>query len=86
MVEEEPVREAMRSLFGRGRRWPLGPLPLGHEWLCLVGADWSEPQPEPKPEPVPSAAAIGSDVIDPQLIADNPMIDPRLLTSEVTTS
>jgi len=38
MVEEEPLRMAMRSVFERGRSWPLGILPEGHEWLCMVAA------------------------------------------------
>jgi len=80
MVEEEPLRMAMRSVFGRGRRWPLGILPEGHEWLCMVRADWSEP------EQLPVAAAVGDEAIDPQLIGVDGTIDPRLTVVDTTTS
>jgi len=78
MVEEEPLRMAMRSLFARGRMWPLGALPEGQEWLCVVMADWSEP--EPKSAPGPVAVAVGEEAnIDPRLLVADNTIDPRLL-------
>lgn len=78
MVEEEPLRMAMRRLFARSRRWPLDALPEGHEWLCVVKADWSEP--EPVLEQVAVAVAAGDEAnIDPRLLVADDTIDPRLL-------
>jgi len=76
MVEEEPLRIAMANIFARGRRWPLGALPEGHEWLCVVKADWGEPELEPEPV----AVVVGDEAnIDPRLLVTDATIDPRLL-------
>ena len=45
LVERQGMREAMRSMTERGRQWPLGGLPEGHEWVCMVKADWRELEP-----------------------------------------